>query len=365
MTHRVIIHCGLHKTGTTALQHFLTAVTPGLRVMQVLVPQTGRLVKWGGGHHNIAWELNRDRRFDIKLGGIATLAEEIAAFEGDTILSSEDFETCLATPSRFAPLLRHPRLAGRQFIIVAYLRDQISYAEGLFTENIGHGFADECVPTLEEILSRGEWLMREWRFQFDYQRLLDAAAAIAPAQLVLRPYCPPSDGGVINDFMGLFFPQIRFQAAPDSPTTANERWAFYSALGMFHGNRVNREPDDRELYLVRQMADFVGTAPIVLPPWLRRAFVDRFAAGNQAVWEALGLAPARLDLAAIAPRLPPEAVYLDRVYSFETSQVLANLVEGLPESANRNTADPALLSPQALMVLRALQASWRVERRLF
>ena len=40
---RVFVHCGLHKTGTTALQQFLLAVSPSLLKLGILYPRAGRL----------------------------------------------------------------------------------------------------------------------------------------------------------------------------------------------------------------------------------------------------------------------------------------------------------------------------------
>src|SRR4051794_28655990 len=54
---RILIHAGLHKTGTTALQEFLSSVTVKLREQNVLYPSAGRPAELPDAHHNIAWQL--------------------------------------------------------------------------------------------------------------------------------------------------------------------------------------------------------------------------------------------------------------------------------------------------------------------
>lgn len=358
MPHRLIIHCGLHKTGTTMLQTFLTAVTPAVRAFNILVPETGRIARFGGGHHNIAWELNRDRRFERRLGTVAALAAEIAAFDGDAIISSEDFETCLSDPRRFAPLLRHPALANREIVLVVYLRDQFSYAEGMFTENIGHGTGDEAAQVALEIAELGEWRLREWRFLFDFSRLLTLPAAIAPARLVLRIHARPSDGGVIDDFMGMLYPAITFKPAADSPAALNRRWKFRHALVNYFGNRTSRPVTDREQFILRVLGAQVGDAPLVLSGNLRHRFAGRFQTGNLAICETAGLPFARLNLQQLM-ETPPDAFLMDRIYSFETTALIAELANLVPDGVDPAGDDPLLLPEQARSIIEQLLVFWR------
>ena len=122
---RVLLHVGLHKTGSTALQRFLANAAEELRVRGVLYPVSGRPAN-SEGHHNIAWQMGGDRRFRSFAGTLDDVASEISSFPGDAILSSEDFETILGTPIRFVPLLEHPLLKDHAFTIVFWVRDQAS-----------------------------------------------------------------------------------------------------------------------------------------------------------------------------------------------------------------------------------------------
>src|SRR5204862_1632178 len=70
----LLLHVGTHKTGTTSLQVTLADLSADLAARGILYPETGRV---GAGHHNIAWGLVGDRRFDRGVGYLDELADEI------------------------------------------------------------------------------------------------------------------------------------------------------------------------------------------------------------------------------------------------------------------------------------------------
>ena len=102
---KALLHCGLHKTGTTALQNALRDHAAELPMVGYFVPRSGRIDALGGGHHGLAWRLTGDRRLGPG-DELAALERELGMHYGNPILSSEDFETALAAPALFAPLLR-------------------------------------------------------------------------------------------------------------------------------------------------------------------------------------------------------------------------------------------------------------------
>src|ERR1700734_573135 len=101
---KALLHCGLHKTGTTALQNALRDHAASLPMVGYYVPSSGRMDALGGGHHGLAWRLTGDHRLGPG-DDLAALDRELATRVGDPILSSEDFESALAQPALFAPLL--------------------------------------------------------------------------------------------------------------------------------------------------------------------------------------------------------------------------------------------------------------------
>lgn len=57
------VHIGTHKTGTTSLQVALNRHCTELDGQYYLYPRTGRPTMAPDGHHNIAWEIAGDWRF--------------------------------------------------------------------------------------------------------------------------------------------------------------------------------------------------------------------------------------------------------------------------------------------------------------
>jgi len=164
----VLLHVGLHKTGTTALQRFLSSAAEELQAQGMLYPTLGRAADAPDAQHNIAWQLGGDRRFRSSRGALNDVAAEISSFPGDAIISSEDFESILGTPARFMPMLKHPLLKEHAFTLVFWVRDQASYLESLFFEMLRHRMAQEAVRFGESALAYGQIRHDDWTFHFDY-----------------------------------------------------------------------------------------------------------------------------------------------------------------------------------------------------
>ena len=104
-----VLHAGTHKTGTTSIQALLTQNAEILADEGIYVPRAGRARRFLGsdyvGHHNIAWELNGDARFDRGEGTLADLLVETAAVsQRVVVITSEDFEYLHANPQALRKL---------------------------------------------------------------------------------------------------------------------------------------------------------------------------------------------------------------------------------------------------------------------
>lgn len=195
------IHCGLHKTGTTALQYFLARNSQALLDAGLHYPGAGTNV--GGAHHNLAWEFNRDRRFVRRLGNIELMLRQAAAVGKDTVISSEDFESALLSPERWTPLVDAIRGLGFSVTFVVYLREPASYLRSLFLENIKHGCGDEFGVVARAALERGTYSFDDWTFQFDYDLIARQMARVAGARVVFRSFEHLVDASIIPDFLAL------------------------------------------------------------------------------------------------------------------------------------------------------------------
>jgi hypothetical protein len=311
---RILIHAGLHKTGTTSLQQFLSLVTRELREQNVLYPSAGQPAEFPGGHHNVAWQLAGDRRFRTAAGTLDDVAAEISAFPGDVILSSEDFETILGSPERLSPLLNHQLLSKHSFTLVFYVREQASYLESLFFEMLKYGMAMEASRFCEMALEHGQVWYEDWAFCFDYHAL-HAVLADLPAKIVMRPYAQLDNGGVIADFLaftGLAVDVPHWRATQ----RFNARQALSEALALFLQHRLCQGVELREI-----LSELLEDRFSHLSPQIRAALANRFAKGNRRVAQAFGFRPEAL---VIPSDVPFAAVPLEELFSLKTQTTFAS-----------------------------------------
>ncbi|MGA3118337.1 MAG: VCBS repeat-containing protein [Syntrophobacteraceae bacterium] len=302
---RLLVHAGLHKTGTTALQAFLTSKVADLRRHGVPYPCSGVNKRFGMGQHNIAWQITRDRRFESSSGTIDDLANEVAQFDGDVILSSEDFESIIDEPERFAPLWRHPALREHEFTVLIYVRNQSSYLESLFLAR----------PLLRERRLR----VREWTFHFDYASIYEQWVACADANLTVRNYHQLIGGPTIADFCSIVCLDLQVRAA-DVGLRSNMRRPLRSSLLRFYANRVQRPLRHREVEEIDSICNALNGKHMTLSNDLRLAFDQIFGTANQTFCSAAGIPETGLAETGLGPA---GSVSLTRVFSFELQDMKA------------------------------------------
>lgn len=246
---RLWLHAGLHKTGTTSLQSFLAERRDQLASRSLLYVRAGTN-QYLDGNHNIAWELTGDRRFELDTGVLEEAAQEIDDFDGDAILSSEDFESLLHRPAGFDPLLRHELLRGHQVCVVVYLRNQAEYLASLLWENRKHGIEWGSADYMNAVVQTGRLEAREWVYQFDWQAMAKAWP-YRNAKLILRNYHRLAGGSTVNDFLSVVAPGVEAGERP----------------------RLN-----------------AASAPVRLSDRDASALMARFAPGNRRLCEAVGIA---------------------------------------------------------------------------
>ena len=202
------VHVGTHKTGTTSIQALLALNEPAFRYAGVLIPQAGRSFEGLAAHHNIAWELTNDARFNPGDGTFAELLREVAASEASTIcLSSEEFEFLFLDERALRRLVDGLRDAGCAVKIVCYLRPQADYLESLYAE-ISREWDVAFADYFETILDTGIY----GRSCFDYARLLKPFCAVAGDENVIvdvyRSAAPTS--ALLQRFTKRIAPHVEF-----------------------------------------------------------------------------------------------------------------------------------------------------------
>lgn len=136
---RLIIHIGMHKTGTTSIQHALDANYASLRSRRILYPKAGR-VRNGeimSRHHPLAWSLMGETDQPLSVH-IEPLRQEVKdAAPSVVILSSEHLCGANLPPNVLQDIKQIFPSADRTWII--YLRRQDRLAMSRYAENIKTG----------------------------------------------------------------------------------------------------------------------------------------------------------------------------------------------------------------------------------
>jgi hypothetical protein len=231
----VYIHCGLHKTGTTAIQRVFADHQHVLRANGLLYPRPDRF----GGHHNLAWALTQDRRF--RPAGLTwpKVINEIAAFDGDALLSSEDFESILHRPDRLSQLMENFRGIGRDVCLVIYIRKRAQYIESLYLELLKHGYAASFGAYQREIQQTGRLNFREWTYQFDLDRVWSVLSSVPGLRFVRRDYPESRGASAAADFLAVLGLSSHL-LGQSVLSRVNQRHATAISLSQFMFNRVGR-----------------------------------------------------------------------------------------------------------------------------
>jgi hypothetical protein len=341
---RFFVHCGLHKTGTSALQSVLAKNTKRLRAAGVLVPRCGpRNAAW---HHNIAWQLGRDRRFNPLVGSFEALRAEMREFSGDVILSSEDFEGVLHRPERLAPLVRLGQETGRTVVWVIYLRSQAAYLSSLYQQLLKEGFAEEYAALAGEALGGGMVNRREWRFHFDFARAVEKLSALESSTVVVRNHHALEGGSVTTDFFALA--GLPADAIPQEQlaTRSNQREPVAASLVRFYRNRVARGLLPNEAPVLAAMAEQISAAHN--PPWIEARMRAAFEASNAALCRRFEVPHCGLvaDAEVHDRASRNDSADMAKLFSFETAVNIQRAANLLYRNQNRST-DPLPAAAEA------------------
>jgi hypothetical protein len=263
MASMVFLHCGLHKTGTTAIQAALLASRDKLLAHGILYPVNGGNES---GHPNLAWEILGDGRFDSDGLTLDRAVQQIVAFPGKIVLSSEEFESMLDVPSSLTPLVERLRGAGGEVCLVIYTRNETAYAESLYIELLKHGYDKSFGDAIREIRASGYLRFRAWRFQFDYPRLAAGLAASPDLKIIWRAYDDVIlSGSVVTDFLSVIGadPQLLAEAAFDR---LNVRNSVHESLLHFCRNALHRELRDIEFSAIGRLCNLLGSKRLAAGP---------------------------------------------------------------------------------------------------
>lgn len=125
---KVVLHVGPSKTASTTVQKFLSEYDQ---------PAPFVYPRWGwtrpdAGHHNLAYDMRDDTRFDSTLGGIDRLEQDLTTGES-FFFSSEDFPI-------YVPMMKKVKVAcdrhGYDLEVLFFVRDPIARLNSMYTQQI-------------------------------------------------------------------------------------------------------------------------------------------------------------------------------------------------------------------------------------
>ncbi|MHB1641207.1 MAG: hypothetical protein ACYDD9_08045 [Acidithiobacillus sp.] len=245
MRKKLFLHIGTHKTGTTALQNFLMVNKRLLRQHDVLVPDSG-CVGPRSGHHNIAWELNDDYRFQRDYGTLDDLCAEISESDCHTVvISSEDFEYLYPRPEALIAMKRRLNDVGCQVEVIVFFREWGGYITSLYAELLKHGLDLTFRAFKKQILDTGVFVMRgNWRFCFHYEMIARGFANVFGKRHV---HCNEFEVPIEPKFVNLIGLQD-LESGLERLATANESIDIVAGLALLKLNQKIRDNgiDDRE-----------------------------------------------------------------------------------------------------------------------
>ena len=192
---RLILHTGIHKTGTTSLQKAFLDNRRWLRGAGILYPATGLSTQpenWG--HHDLAYALRAE---DTGHKLWSELRSEADASGLDTLFVSSEELSLLPFPR--LPGTRPYQLitdcfAGYDITLLVYLRPQADLVASLYNHHVKSvGETRDVLDFLAEIAPR-----------LDYAHYLNVAAVTLGTDAIrLRRYGPPwMQGDVLADVAG-------------------------------------------------------------------------------------------------------------------------------------------------------------------
>jgi hypothetical protein len=282
---KLYLHIGTHKTGTTAIQQALSIHAADLVNANYIVPHTGRIAPQSG-HHNIAWEISGDERFQSDFGGIAQLQTELSSSDADVILSSEDFSCAVCrNPGKFKQFVDEMKGWGLRPTIVVYFRNQVGYASSLYKELVRHGLDFDFDAFCQEIISSGQFVWRNWTFPFCYLDFVNKLSALDGTTLVVRCY-DQIEHSAVEDFAQVV--GLGTNAIAQTTVRTNMSPPLHFDFKVFYKTLSGYELSTTEAIRIQEL--LVGT-DIPISVENARSIARRFFESNRLLSERFGLAP--------------------------------------------------------------------------
>ena len=131
MFHRIILHIGRHKSGTSSLQNWLATQRPVLHEQGILYPHSGSNNRIA--HHALAVELSPRQSEGKLLGELIDGIKEEYDGEHTLLLSSEGLQN-IQNLCRVKDFIQ--AFSPREVLIICYMREHLDYAISAYRQMI-------------------------------------------------------------------------------------------------------------------------------------------------------------------------------------------------------------------------------------
>ena len=194
---RIILHIGVYKTGTTAVQNFLTRNRSALAKRGVLYPES--FTKFDA-HHPLPWALgvgHRAKELSVRPDEVvrAILQEADSAGADTVILSSEEFIN-LEAAERLPALKR--LFAGHAVEILIYLRRQDSLLLSTYGQHV-RMYSIRFTGTISDFLLKHSNFLNKYNYWGTLQRWAKVFGSDA-MHVKLYDQARFPEGDIVGDF---------------------------------------------------------------------------------------------------------------------------------------------------------------------
>ncbi len=288
----LLLHAGTHKTGTTALQAWLTDNRRLLAAAGILFPRAGQPGR--RGQHNLHWDLAGHRNYQPRLSSWPELWQELASAPRThtLLLSAEGFSHHLAHAAGAARLAQRVAPHVGRVTLHLTLRPQWSLVRAIFSQRTKKGRLGGLTAAIAAAIARPPTPL-----YLDYARLLRTIEENCPGwDLRLHAFQPVAGDpeALLREVFGQDLPLQRLarswryrslQATNVTPGLVPLCRHWLGKLDALSGMRPNAALAEALAWLARHLPD----APLRLAPAEEAALAERFRAGNAVLRDRYGL----------------------------------------------------------------------------